>query len=331
MPIIQHNKAGARYENGKFHNDEFTLNVTLRSLYTTLRTSKHEASKPDHSLPVRSIPDEELVITGVDRLYRLGHSTVLMELGGHWIITDPVFNRRIFPVLGPERFEDVPVEVEKLPPMKAVVISHDHLDHLDKHSIQRLTDRTEFFVVPLKVGRILRRWGVAGKRIIELDWWQGVNLDGLTITATPAQHISGRGLFDRDKTLWASFVLSTPDTRIFFSGDTGYFSGFKEISEVFGRFDLTLMEAGAYSEQWSGNHLLPEAAMQAHLDLHAHIMVPIHNATFDQAHHAWWEPFEAMEELGKKHQVPVLMPRFGEEVTIHEPDPFKAWWKPFIQ
>ena len=331
LAIIQHDRPGAHFENGKFHNSEFTLKVTPASLYKTFMAAKHSSSTPDHPLPVRSIPEQELEISDIDRLYRLGHSTVLLELAGHWIITDPIFSQKIFPVVGPERFEAAPVTAEQLPSLKAVVISHNHLDHLDKHSILQLKDKTEYFIVPLKVGSLLRRWGIPNNKIVELDWWQGVALEGLKITATPAQHMSGRGVFDRDKTLWASFVFSTDNTRIFFSGDTGYFSGFAEIGEYFESFDLTLMEVGAYNEMWSGNHLLPKDGMQAHLDLNANVMVPIHNVTFDQSKHAWWDPLEAMEALGKANDIKVLLPRLGEVVYIHKPETTDTWWKPFIK
>lgn len=331
LPIIQHDRPGAHFENGKFRNSEFTLKVTPESLYKTFRTPKHARSTPDHPLPARSIPEQELEVKGIDRLYRLAHSTVLMELGEHWIITDPFFSQKVFPLVGPERFDDSPITTEQLPSLKAVVVSHNHFDHLDKSSIIQLKDKAEYFIVPLKVGALLRRWGIPNHQIVELDWWQGVELDGLTITATPAQHMSGRSLFDRDKTLWASFVFNTDNTQVFFSGDTGYFGGFAEIGEYFGRFDLTLMEVGAYSEMWPGNHLLPENSMQAHLDLNGHVMVPIHNVTFDQSHHAWWAPFETMEALGNKNEVKVLLPRLGEAVLIHTPEATDVWWKPYIE
>ncbi len=332
LPLQQIDKPGARYEDGRFHNEGYEMTFDLGLTYKALTSARHEASTPDHSLPFRTIPGTELKATGEDRLYRLGHSTVLMELSGEWVITDPVFVERASPVqwLGPKRFESTPVELEQLPHLKAVVISHNHYDHLDKQSIQQLKDRTDYFVVPLKLGDLLIRWGVASEKVVELDWWKGVELGELTITATPAQHYSSRSLTDRNETLWASYVLETDDTRLFFSGDSGYFGGFAEIGRHFGGFDLALMEVGAYNELWRDIHMLPEDALQAQLDLNAGVMVPIHNATFDLGRHAWWEPFEAMESLGQAHDVEVLMPRFGEQVSVHNPEQYAAWWKDYI-
>ncbi|MGL6312314.1 MBL fold metallo-hydrolase [Vibrio sp. WXL103] len=330
--FIQHGKPGAEYRDGKFHNTELVWDMSIGKMREAMTSARHEASTPDHSLPSRAIPEGELEAQGVDRLYRLGHSTVLMELGQDWVITDPVFVDRASPLqwIGPKRFDPSAVTIDQLPQLKAVVISHNHYDHLDKHSIRKLVDKSEHFIVPLKLGALLERWGVPREKIIELDWWQGVELAGLTISATPAQHYSNRGLLDRDESLWASYVLETEKTRVFFSGDSGYFSGFAEIGEHFGGFDLALLEVGAYNELWRDIHLLPEDAMQAHLDLQAQVLVPIHNGTFDLGRHAWWEPFEAMEALGAEHDTQVLLPMFGEPVSIKHPEQSVAWWKDYL-
>ncbi len=156
---------------------------------------------------------------------------------------------------GPKRFHPAPLSIEDLPQLRAVIISHDHYDHLDKGSIRRLRDKVDTFVTPLGIGEHLRNWGVEPERIVELDWWQDVELEGLTLTATPAQHFSGRGLHDRNRTLWASWVIQSSDHSLFFSGDTGYFDGFREIGERFGPFDVTMIETGAYNRAWRKVHM----------------------------------------------------------------------------
>ncbi|WP_051333665.1 MBL fold metallo-hydrolase [Aliagarivorans marinus] len=332
LPMIDHGKPGARYQDGKFHNDGFEMRFEFATMYRAMRSARHEASTPDHSLPIQPLDSDALQSVNPERVYRLGHSTVLMQLGEQWLITDPVFSERASPTqwLGPKRFEQTPIEIEQLPQLRAVIISHNHYDHLDKRSIVKLKNRADYFVVPLKLGALLRRWGVADEKIVELDWWQGVELGELTISATPAQHYANRGLMDRNKTLWASYVIESPTSRIFFSGDSGYFDGFEAIGRHFGGFDMALLEVGAYNELWRDIHMLPEDAMQAHLDLQAKVLVPIHNATFDLGRHAWWEPFEAMEQLAAQHATEVRLPMFGEAVAIHQPEEYLAWWKAYL-
>lgn len=197
------------------------------------------APTPSAPLPLRWIPAAELQArTGDATVYRLGHSSVLMRLDSEYVLTDPVFSERASPLrwLGPKRFHPLPFSLEELPRIKAVVISHDHYDHLDKASVLALADRVDRFIAPLKVGDHLRRWGIAEEKIVELGWWQSVSVGSLRFTATPAQHFSGRGLTDRDKTLWAGWVIESHEARVFFSGDSGYFDGFREIGERFGGF-----------------------------------------------------------------------------------------------
>lgn len=257
----------------------------------------------------------------------LGHSSLLINIDGYILLTDPVFQRKVSPV-GPTRFEGgLPLEIADLPDLDAVIISHDHYDHLNKFSVQRLKEKTSTFVVPLRVGKRLVEWGIPEDRIVELDWWMDTSpKPGLAITATPSKHFSGRGLFDRNKTLWASWVIRTQNHRVFFSGDSGYFDGFKAIGEKYGPFDAAFIECGAYNENWADVHMFPEQTARAAVDLKASVLQPIHWATFNLALHAWYEPVERLLLETEKHGLVVSTPKIGQVVDYHEPVVAGKWW-----
>jgi len=284
---------------------------------------------PPEALPVTPLTPDQLHKAADGSIWRLGHSTVLMKLNGRFWLTDPVFSERASPVqwAGPKRFLPTPISLEELPPLAAVVLSHDHFDHLDRDSVVKLAAKTRMFLTPLGVGDHLMRWGIAANKIQQLDWWQTAELEGLQFTATPAQHFSGRSFFAKNPTLWASWVIYTGTHRIFFSGDTGYFDGFAEIGERHGPFDLTLLEAGAYDKRWEGVHMLPEHVMQAHKDLRGDWLLPIHNATFDLAFHPWDEPMEKMLSLSSQHGIHLTMPRIGEPVRLDHYQAAQPWWR----
>lgn len=284
---------------------------------------------PSAPLPVHRLTRAELDAAPARSLYRLGHSTVLMKLRSGWWLTDPAFSERTSPVqfFGPKRFHEPPIPLAELPPIRGVILSHDHYDHLDRASIKALAERVDVFLAPLGVGDRLVAWGVPRDKVRQLDWWQSVEIDGLRLTAAPAQHFSGRGPADRDRTLWASWVIEDNDLRVFFSGDTGYFDGFAEIGRRHGPFHLTLMETGAYDPNWPYMHLFPEQTVQAHLDLGGHWLLPIHNGTFDLAMHPWYEPFERVLALGDERGVPIATPRMGERLDMNAPHAGERWWR----
>lgn len=292
-------------------------------------------NKPAHTQP--AAPFEVQALTGAHldsapdhSLWRLGHSTVLMKLGGHFYLTDPVFAERASPVqwAGPKRFHQPPISLAELPPIKAVILSHDHYDHLDKATVIALADKTDYFLTPTGVGDLLVEWGLPADKIHQLAWWQEHNLEGIRFVATPTQHFSGRGLTDGNRRLWCSWVIMAAEQRIFFSGDSGYFDGFKAIGERFGPFDLTLMETGAYDQNWPGVHMQPIESLQAHLDLQGQWLLPIHNGTFDLAMHSWFDPFEQILALATDRQVPLCTPAMGERLDLRQPHPGQAWWRP---
>ncbi len=257
----------------------------------------------------------------VARLTWLGHSTAVLEIAGRVVLIDPVFSLRVSPFswIGPKRFHKTPIEVQDLPDVDVVVISHDHYDHLDMDSIIRLTEKTQVFLVPLGVGAHLEGWGVPAEKIIEMDWWEERTIDGVRYVCTPARHFSGRGLTDENMTLWASWaILDTKagGKRIYYSGDTGYHPGFAEIGERLGPFDATLMQIGAYGELWPNIHMTPEEGVRAHKDVRGKLMLPVHYGTFDLAFHAWDEPMRLLKEATARGGVEYKQPRPGEMLSI---------------
>jgi L-ascorbate metabolism protein UlaG (beta-lactamase superfamily) len=261
-----------------------------------------------------------------------GHSSALVEIDGYRVLADPVWSRRCSPsdTVGPQRMHEVPLPLEALPAVDAVLISHDHYDHLDIDTITGLahTQRAPF-VVPLGVGAHLRRWGIPHSRIVELDWNESHQIGELTLVCTPARHFSGR-LFSRNTTLWASWVIAGPRHRAFFGGDTGYTKSFAGIGADHGPFDLTLLPIGAYHPAWPDIHMNPEDAVRAHLDVaeaDSGLLVPIHWATFRLAPHPWSEPVERLLAAADPAGVQVVVPRPGQRVDPSAPSTFDPWWQ----
>ena len=257
----------------------------------------------------------------------LGHSTVLIEIDGLRVLTDPVWGPRASPsrIAGPKRFQPVPVALRALPPIDLVLVSHDHYDHLDYPTIRELARMGVPFVTSLGVGAHLESFGVAPERITELDWWESHVLPGsaLTVTAAPSQHFSGRGLKDRNATLWSSLALRTARHSVFFSGDTGLTDEYALIRERLGPFDLVMLEVGAYHPSWGDIHLGPAHALEAYQLLGGGAFLPVHWGTFALAVHDWDEPAETLVALGTAQGARLVMPRLGEAV---EPAGRRRWW-----
>ena len=260
----------------------------------------------------------------------LGHSTVLVEIDGWHVLTDPVWGHRASPfaMLGPKRFQPVPVSLGDLPRLHAVVISHDHYDHLDYPTIRLLANSDVPFITSLGVGAHLEAWGIGPERITELDWWQSHRVagTGLTITATPSQHFSGRALKDRNLTLWSSMVVQGERHRVFFSGDTGLTTEYETIRQRLGPFDLVMLEVGAFHPAWGDIHLGPENALRAHRLLGGGALLPVHWGTFSLALHDWDEPVETLLAMADQ-QTPLLLPRLGEPAEPRNVERVAPWWR----
>jgi L-ascorbate metabolism protein UlaG (beta-lactamase superfamily) len=262
------------------------------------------------------------------RLTWLGHSTNLVEIDGARILTDPVFSTYAGPtsITGQRRFFPPPLPLHELPEIDVVLISHDHYDHLDYPTIRQLATTRATFVCPLGVGAHLESWGIEPDRVVELDWWERQRVCNLTFVATPARHFSGRGVLDLARTLWASWAILGSEHRVFFSGDTAMFPGFRDIGAKFGPFDATLIEAGGYSRHWTDVHLGPEQAVEAHRMLRGKVMLPVHWGLFDLAMHGWTEPMERVLAAARERSVRVATPRLGESFEPGTALPSERWW-----
>ncbi|MFM0500891.1 MBL fold metallo-hydrolase [Paraburkholderia caffeinilytica] len=318
---------GERFRNVKPRPVE-GIGKTLSIVWNVL-LNKPDGTVPAGALPVDALSREQLQAAPDRSLYRLGHSTMLLKLRGQFWLTDPVFAERASPFrhFGPKRFHAPPIALEDLPPLRGVILSHDHYDHLDRETVLALAAKTGVFLTPLGVGDRLIEWGIEASKVRQFDWWQSVEIDGLAFTATPAQHFSGRSLFDGNSTLWASWVIVDDALRVFFSGDTGYFDGFKAIGERLGPFDVTLLETGAYDAQWPYVHMQPDETVQAHVDLRGRWLVPVHNGTFDLAMHRWQEPYERVVGLTAVRGISLATPRMGERLDLGAPHRGEKWWR----
>jgi L-ascorbate metabolism protein UlaG (beta-lactamase superfamily) len=261
----------------------------------------------------------------------LGHSTVLIEIDGVRVLTDPVWGPRASPstLAGPKRFQPVPVPLKSMPPIDVVIVSHDHYDHLDYPTIRELAKRKVPFVTSLGVGAHLEAWGVDPALITELDWWESHSFPrgGLSITAAPSQHFSGRGLKDRNATLWSSIVLRSQQHAVFFSGDTGLTGEYQLIRERLGPFDLVMLEIGAYHPAWGDIHLGPQNALKALSLLGNGVFLPVHWGTFSLAMHAWDQPAEELLLLSEKSGVQLVMPKLGEAIEPVNTNRVEPWWR----
>ncbi|MBM0236658.1 MBL fold metallo-hydrolase [Micromonospora sp. ATA32] len=322
-----------QFRDGTFHNRASTRTMvgdTGRNLLWELLFGK-QRRRPASAVPLLRPHAEPAVADTHPELNVVwyGHASALIEIEGHRVLIDPVWSDRCSPsaLLGPRRLHEPPVRLDELPPVDAILISHDHYDHLDMATVQGLlTGQSAPFLVPLGVGAHLDRWGVPAERIIELDWAESHQVGGLEITATAAQHFSGRGL-RRDGTLWSSWVVAGSRRKVFYTGDSGYFDGYAEIGAEHGPFDVTLMQIGAYDRAWPSIHMFPEEAVAAHLDLRGGLFIPVHWATFNLALHDWAEPVDRLWAEAKARDVRLAVPRPGERVVVDDPAAVDGWWQ----
>jgi L-ascorbate metabolism protein UlaG (beta-lactamase superfamily) len=327
---------GSRKKNGKFLNPIPTIQVGTDKIIPMIKayaTNKAEVVPKKQLGPFKT--DKSIYQTPPKsglRITLIGHSSLLIEIDGKTILTDPVWSQRVSftQFMGPKRFFDPPIKLSELPPLDAIILSHDHYDHLDKATIKFFGGSTIPFFCSLGVGQHLQSFGIERNYITELDWGDSVMIDhDCVITATPSRHFSGRGIFGRNETLWSSFVIKGTKHNIFFGADSGYFPGFKDIGEAFGPFDLAILEIGAYGEYWPDIHMGPDNASNAFLDLKGKVMMPIHWGTFNLALHDWFEPIERLQQYAIDKKIELFVPEPGKP-TEFTGAYNSGWWKPYL-
>jgi L-ascorbate metabolism protein UlaG (beta-lactamase superfamily) len=301
--------------------------------YFTEQFFGNQARVPPSVIPLSVIPPASLESRSPPGLRTIwfGHSSLYIELNGLRLLIDPVFSDYASPFdgIGPKRFHPPPIAITDLPKIDAVIISHDHYDHLDMRTAQYLSSKGTQFLVPLGVGSHLDEWGAPGRQITELDWWESAEIKGLTIVCTPAQHYSSRGIFDYKETLWSSWSIIGPKHRVFYSGDTGFANHFQQIGERLGPFDLSLIKIGQYGPgaSWIYSHMDPEHAIEAHLAVRARRMLPVSWGTFNIAFHDWDEPIERAVKSANQKIVELVTPRVGEFVIAGKTFDSSRWWE----
>lgn len=324
--------SSTQFQAGKFVNEEpeASFEISLGRIAAEFETRFRQS--PTGQIPVISIDAMKLKSPPAPglRVAWLGHAGVLIEIDGKRILTDPILSNRASPFsfAGPKRFHRPPISIEGLSAIDAVIISHNHYDHLDKATVIHLAKNNTPIYVPLGNKPQLLAWDIPENLVEELDWWQEVDLGGVKIVATPARHYSSRGLFDYQETLWASWAVVGNNHRVFFSGDSGYSKIFSKIGEALGPFDLTIIKVGAYGpgQMWKDVHMPPEESIQAHKDVNGSAMLPVHWGTFDLGNHEWDEPIIRTFAAAQKARIQLITPKLGEMVdpTNHSN---LNWWE----
>lgn len=319
------------YRDGQFRNaKDPVMNINLKTMIEFFKGDPSRA--PQEETPVLKLDSLEIEKFNNDstRLTWFGHSAFLLEIDGLKILLDPMLGPvpAPHPWLGTKRYQDeIPLEIDKLPKIDAVFFSHDHYDHLDYLTIKKIKSKVDMFFVPLGIANHLQGWGVDESKIQEFNWWEGTEYKNLKLTSTPAQHFSGRGLFDRGKTLWCSWVIQGKKDNIYFSGDGGYGDHFKEIGEKLGPFDFAMMECGQYNKDWADIHMMPEETAQAAKDIKADRFMPIHWGSFTLSLHPWKDPIERVTKKAKELKLNIATPRIGESIFIQSNANYVNWWE----
>lgn len=301
--------------------------ATAKALAQLIFSPQHY--RPQQALPQQS-PDWTQWQTPQQqaKFIWFGHSSLLIRINNKNLFIDPVFARYASPLpIMAKRFQAPPATLQQLPALDWILITHNHYDHLDRQAIRFFANSDCQFVAPLGLRRWLRNCRISNNRIHEMDWWQSLDLGDCRLQALPALHYSGRGLFDKNRSLCCSYALSNPQERYYFSGDSCYGKGehFAAIGEAFNGFDLAFIENGQYHSAWRDNHMMPHETIQAALKLQTKRIVPIHWGAYPLSPHAWNAPVQSSYAEAQRLDVELLTPILGEIFSANSPS--KHWWQ----
>lgn len=328
-------KASANFKGGVFVNLVSTnMDMGLSEVPALLMEYMNDAvqREPAGQLPVRWDEGTKEEVDSLAYITWYGHSAVLLEMEGKRILLDPMLGPASSPVpFLTKRFAyEQGIDLSAIKDIDAVLISHDHYDHLDYVTITTIMEEVGHFYTALGVGEHLRRWGVPDDKITELDWWQVSFLENIELVAAPARHFSGRGFSDRNKTQWASWVIRGKNNRVYFSGDGGYGPHFDHIGKAYGPFDFAMVECGQYNERWAEIHMMPEESVQAGVDLNAEVVMPIHWGAFNLSLHDWRDPVLRAQQAAVTANVNLVSPYIGERFEIHQQFVSENWWEQLV-
>ena len=324
-------KGSPNYRDNKFQNPVPTINFAEDA--SMMKTMWHFFNKPKSAKPPLPVPtvktNLQQHLSDKPVVVWFGHSSYFIRIHGITILVDPVFSGYGAPFSFMNKaFAGTTIyNVNDMPPIDVLLITHDHYDHLDYETVIKLRPKVKHVYTSLGVASHLTYWGYDKQHITELDWWQSANIaDSIQLTAAPARHFSGRS-FKRFTTLWSSFILKTAEYNIYIGADSGYGEHLKEIGAKFGPFDFALLENGQYNKAWPEIHMFPEQTVQAGIDIGAKIIMPVHWAKFDIALHTWDEPIKRFTKAAKEKGVQITTPMIGEPVIIDGVYPCSEWWK----
>lgn len=300
-------------------------------IYKQLSTKKR--TNPALPLPVVPFQKTDFMAASEEaKFIWYGHAALLMQINGKTLLVDPMLGPDTTPIapIANKRFSENTLSlIDDFPPIDLVLFTHDHYDHLDYASIQKLKSKVKHFYVALGVKRHLVAWGINGDRITEFDWWESHTFEAIKITFTPTQHFSGRGLRDRQKSLWGGWVFEHATEKIWFSGDGGYGNHFQEIGKRLGPFDFGFMECGQYNHDWHPVHLFPDESVQAAMDAGVSKIMAYHWGGFALSYqHDWEEPMEDFMQSALQHDIPFLAPAIGQSFTKSSSIDH-LWWREF--
>lgn len=321
-----YSKRASNFINKRFKIDDYSFYTKWVDIYKNITTNKQVVPKNKLSLipyKYKKAKIDEVFVTW------FGHSSILLQMHCMNIFLDPVFSKRTspFPFIGPKRFTQVP-NIEEFPDIDIVLITHDHYDHLDYNTIKKIDSKVKKYIVPLGIEKDLEKFGIDKTKIMNMAWWEEININGLNICCTPTKHFAGRFFLDSNKTLCCSYILKDEYNTIYDSGDTGYGKHFKDIEKKYKSISLALLDTAQYSTRWHDSHMFPEECVQASIDLKAEITFPIHWGAYSLSNHPWDTPIHRFIKDAKKNDIEYVTPKLGQTIDIKKYKMYKdMWWK----